>query len=568
MIPEEAVRPLTKLEENAPAEPPTMAQKWRAASLRWAKDVKIAYLSNPAARRDFNVQFRGNRSWPMLGSIVVLMAGVCLYLYWTISTEGLGPEGLQEKLLLFCTIIFGLLGMAVSLISPASGAASILSEKQSRSLDLVFSSPIKPASYLLGKLTASYRLLWVFMALSLPFTALSILMGGATWWNILEAYFLLSLQGLLFSAIGLYFASLVEKTISALLYTYVTVIAYLAAMTILGYPFMTGQPGSVFPGGPMNPLASLVPFFVEFASGTYTPIFGLPVPNFLIAAGISLGAVKLLLTCASGFLSPLRDRERAGLRVQVAAVVATISGITGYQIGSLPHPIEPALHAMAALITTVPLLIFLPFLSCYGSDAERRQVHNKLFAVRDALGKSVAGALPYIYLLLGVSGLAYTVGRYLTHSTLDGDYLVGLLYAFGFWTFAWATTRLASSFNHGIKASRTLQFLTLGGFIGLPAPIFVALSSGFVDSGFTHEIWKWFPVAPFIGQFESGPAMIYALGLFILGIGFATISEKNYRKQVNRKKLQKMAAELVLSSTSNLNIAQTESAAQRLVQNA
>jgi hypothetical protein len=553
----------------AEPETATMAMKWKAASLRWASEVKLAYLSNPAAKRDFRVQFRGNRSWPLFGGLIGVMAVVALYLFWTITIKGQTPAEIQEDLLYFCAIIFAILGLAVSLISPALAAASVSAEKQSRSLDLVFSSPIKPSSYLIGKIAASYRLIWVFMALSLPFTAISTMMGGGTWWNVLESYFLLSLHGLLFAAVGVYFASLVQKTITAMFYTYVTVGAYLAAMATIGFPYWTmHQMPTPFAGGLQNPLTSLVPFFVEYASGTYFTVLGVAVPNILIATGITGVAVKLIVDCAGALLSPLRDRERSVLRVKMAGVLAAVSACAGY---ATIDPAVSAWHApsLGLLLPTIPLLIVLPYLACYGSDGERRQVHAKLFSIRDLFGRSVAGALPYLYSLLVASGLGSFVGRLVAHQGIGQSSWISLLYSFAFWTFAWATARFASSFNNGVKTSRALQFLTLAGVIGVPLPVFVAYSATFVDPILTHNFWKWFILAPFIGQYEAAPALLLSIGIFISGVGLSLWSEGNYRRRRDKKKLEQMAGESVLSPTANLNVTPSDtSPSPQLVQGA
>lgn len=522
---------------------PGMAQKWKAASGRWAKEAKLAYLSNPTARRDFRVQFRGNRSAPLFALLLVVLTVITLFVYWQATKGGLTPEGIQGSLLIFCAIIFMILGSSIILITPALAAASILSEKQRRSLDLVFSSPIKPSTYLLGKLMASYRYVWVFMALSLPFTAISVIMGGGTWWNVVECYFLLSLHGLLFTSIGLYFASVLQKTLTALFYTYLTVIGYITLLAVVGKPVASNGAFAPFSGGEQNPLGSLVPLYVQFASGTYTNILGVAVPNFLIAAGLTFGAVRFIIRAAGGFLSPLSDKARRGLRIESGLILAGISAAAGASASAQTLQGVPA--TMAALLPVAPLFIFMPFLACYGSDGERRQVHARLFAIRDIFGNSVAGALPYVYSLLAISGGAFFAGEAAVSHAVTPETLLSILYGFGLWTFGWATARFASSFNLGMSASRTLQFLTIAGVVGLPLPLFLLAGRDIGNPEVIHSTWKWFLLSPLVGQFDSVTALVLAAGLFVSGLGLAFWSEGNYRRRVEAKKLAKMAGESV-----------------------
>jgi hypothetical protein len=536
---------VTQLEEG---KGPTMAQKWKTASARWAKEANLAYLSNPTARRDFQVQFRCNRTVPFFALIVLVLGGISLYLYWSISQQALQPEMIQEKLLLFCEIIFAIVGFSVSLITPVMAAASLIAEKQKKSLDLVVSSPVNLKSYLIGKLLVSYRFVWVFMALSLPFTAMSVLLGGGTWWNIVEVYLLLSLQGLLFTTIGIYFAALVEKAVTAIFYTYLALAGYLTGVGILAV-FAIRQLGldgfAPFQGGPLSFFPSLFPGTVMLAAGTTTAIFGVAVPNFLLAAGLTVGAVNFLLSCASGLISPMHQRKRTKLRIESSLSVAFLAGALGYA-ASLQQQSPPSLEVFsgdlffATLFPLAPLLIFTPFLACYGSDSERRQSHNKRFVFRDMFGNSVAGALPYIYSLIALTSVSAATGfaaaeGFRALQWAAGPFLSTVVYAFGLATFIWSTARLSSSFGNGVKSSRSLQILSLAGILAIPLPFLVLLSQrANGDPKLLQAVWQWYALSPLIGK--STPLETAAHGIFLLclALGIASWSEKNYvrRRQV------------------------------------
>jgi hypothetical protein len=286
---------------------------------------------------------------------------------------------------------------------------------------------------------------------------------------------------------------------------------------------------------------------VGYASGTFTRVFGFPVPNILIATVLIGGAVNFILSCAAGLVSPLRDSARKSLRIKSLGILAAAAAAIAYP--DIGHEIGESGRLMSMLYVLTPLLVFVPFLACYGSDGERRVNYNKLFAWRDMFGKSVAGALPFIYsAILAVAG-GTAIGTLAGHRVISLQLPILAFYAFGFWTFAWATARLSSSFGHGVKPSRTLQFLTFAAALGIPLPALVALSLNYQGSTPWSPVWIFYPLSPFLMQANALLPIVHCLIFFITGGALAMWSEKNYRKQSEKKKLERMAQETPVSAT-------------------
>src|ERR1044072_9677517 len=107
----------------------------------------------------------------------------------------------QHPLKGFYNKIIYLLSTVMWLVAPALTATAIVSERQRKSLDLVFSAPVSPKYYLVGKMLSSYRYVWMLLVLSLPVTAACVVLGGAVWSEGLAAYGLLSLPGVIYTAI-------------------------------------------------------------------------------------------------------------------------------------------------------------------------------------------------------------------------------------------------------------------------------------------------------------------------------------------------------------------------------
>jgi hypothetical protein len=348
---------------------------------------------------------------------------------------------------------------------------------------------------------------------------------------------LLSLHGLLFTAIGLYFASLVEKTLSALVYTYLAVFGYIGAiwalMNSLGELRNLEVP---FSGVERGFGVSLIPPLVEFGAGTSTTVFGIAVPNFLLVGAFTFAGVNFLLKCAGGFLTPLQLHERRPLRLQTMGIVAALSALVGAS-GAFKDPSQGV-----ALLPLVPLLFFLPFLVCYSSDGERSQRHGKPFVLADLWGRSVAGALPLIYAMFSTSMAGYAVAGWWAHHALPEHLLATVAYGFGFWTFAWSTARFASSFNLPMRSGRVVQFGTLMALIGAPLPLLVTLTaSTSVMPEYVHAVWRWFVMAPFVGQGDPTATPILAALLFAGGVAISAWSERNFARRTEKQSLAKVA---------------------------
>ncbi len=516
---------------------PSMASKWKEATARWAKESSLTYLSNPAARRDFVVQFRGNRSAWLFGIYVLALGVVSLFEYYKISGI-IDPMWQRREMETFEEVLFVSLALIISLVTPALSATAILAEKQRKSIDLVFVAPIRPRTYLIGKILASYRYTWILLALSLPFTAMSVIMGGASWGDIITAYFLLSLQGVIFTSIGLYFSSMVEKVFSALIYTYAAVIAYCYATLLLGVLTGTGTLNSFWFG--------LNPFSLLQAAGSFTNVFGVPIPNFAIATAVGLLMIRIVLGAAGNLLTAPSRPERARLRGTailsfgaLAAAVASQTAIPAYEGSNV--------LSLAMCLLLAPLVLVVPFQACYGLDGETANKPNGMFKLKGALTGTPAGALPFIYSIIGAGAAGTAIGALISQGSVPSSLPLYTVYMVGVWTFVWSLARFASSFLQGLKASRALQFLLTAGAVGLPIPILMWMDNE-VGGGMGPRFpWSLSMLSPLMSSTQAQLAFVHGLVWLAVGGLIAWWSETNLAKRMNRRKVAKMSSQPVLA---------------------
>jgi ABC-type transport system involved in multi-copper enzyme maturation permease subunit len=509
----------------APEAKTSWATRWKDSSKRWAKETNSAYFFNPTSRRDFRVQFRGSRSvW--LFAVYVLFLGVAAIVeYWNISSTIGGAAGGQSRLNEFYQLIVAVLGIAISLVAPAMAATAVVSEKQQRSLDLVFCTPIRPRVYLLGKIVSVFRYTWILLALSLPFTAMSVVLGGASWTDVVATYAMLSLHGVVFTSIGLFYSSISEKAAPALLYTYATVLGYLA--TTFSLAVLTSMPVTSF-------FWLLNPFGLSQGLTDWTHVFGLPVPNLVLAAAMCLATIRLLLEAAGTALVKPKPIERARLRLEVAVVYAAVVGAVCYLA---PQFSDPSYFGNLTAIFTAPLILFMPFLSSYGFDSENAHRPNGLISWAKTLTGSPAGSITYIWFFVSacfLGGLAAAISSPVFYGS---SYLIFFAYTVGFWSFFWALGRAWSSFLIGVKAARVLQLLSFLVVIGAPIPLLAYLSQdGSIDPlGLNKLIGMFWILQPIFVRTGINGAIPWAVFLLVSAPLIALWSEKNLRARLAKK---------------------------------
>src|SRR5689334_17824116 len=182
--------------------------------LAWVAEQHRVYFDNAPAVREYRTQLRSSRApWLLVGYLAILVAMASLT-YWGVSFAGTGsPAEVQGRLNGFFQAVIGMLEFMVALAAPVVAASSVIGEYNTRMIDLVFSSPMSAKYFLVGKLVAAYRYILLMLAVSLPVAAVSVVLGGATWSDVLTSYALVSLHALLYMSISLPIAVLTGKAI-------------------------------------------------------------------------------------------------------------------------------------------------------------------------------------------------------------------------------------------------------------------------------------------------------------------------------------------------------------------
>ncbi|GAB4399648.1 MAG: ABC transporter permease [Anaerolineales bacterium] len=193
---------------------------------QWTQKLKhnlIALQNNAIVQREMRSRMRGGRAFLTvtfyLGILGLAVASVLLIAF---TTNNITPsievsQALGKSLF---GILFGMELLAVSFIAPALTAGAIATERERQTFDLLRATLLTPTDIVLGKLSSalSYMLLLLFSAT--PFFSMALLFGGVEWGELLIAFAMLVVTAVAFSAAGLFFSALVNRTLIATVLTY------------------------------------------------------------------------------------------------------------------------------------------------------------------------------------------------------------------------------------------------------------------------------------------------------------------------------------------------------------
>lgn len=476
----------------------------------WLARTWESYAHNAGSVREYRTQFRGSKAawlWSAYLGLVLLLAFPA---YIGAYREGeVSLAVAQGQLRAFYVFVLGVLEIAVALVAPALVCSSILGDKLRKMTDLVFSAPVEPRYYLVGKLISGARIVAMMIVLTLPVLAACVVIGGATWDQVVIASVALFCRGLLYLAIALPIGLLSEKIGGAVFTSYAAIAAVLLLLSIVGGNAAAMSSAFGPSTGPVELpfIVLVVPILASEFANSITRFGGLTVPNWALLVLATLLAVWFTTLCAGSIMvryrSPLLWRARAAGLFLAFLFAWALSGVGGFLGGMGITPWHALVASLFPLLLTVPILV--SSIATWSAIDDRKYRPSGWFNVPEAFRFSPGGALPYLY-MIGVAMLGGALVTRLTNPLPTGPGRMmsgtttlasvtplaldwGLLYPlwmFGALTLFWSFAFVASSFaKRGLKAARAGYIAVL--LIGVLIPLQVGVM---IDSAIASRFWN------------------------------------------------------------------------------
>ena len=197
--------------------------------------------------KELRSRMRGRRAFIVLtvylGILALITYGVYVIVEPNVRNMGFGVGfGQANASALIGQSIFTALSIfqliLVSFIAPAFTAGQISLEREKQTLDLLVSTPMRPAAIVLGKLAAALAFVVLMIVAAIPITAIVLMYGGASVDDIVRQQLVLLATALALGTIGLFFSALLKRTQAATVLTYITMLV-LTLGTAMLFTFWT-----------------------------------------------------------------------------------------------------------------------------------------------------------------------------------------------------------------------------------------------------------------------------------------------------------------------------------------
>ncbi len=218
---------------------------------------------NPVIIKELRGRMRGPRAFIVLTVYLLLMSifVTLLYVVYVASTNNV-YSGTNVQLIgkfVFGAVV-GIELLLVCFIAPAFTAGAISGERERQTFDLLQTTLLPARSLVVGKLFSALSYILLLLVAAFPLQSLAFLLGGVAPEEVLIASGLLIATAFLFGASGIFFSSLMRRTLGSTVLTYA-----FALMATLGLPLillaLVPLASLFFNNAPPGPVAEAVLFY-------------------------------------------------------------------------------------------------------------------------------------------------------------------------------------------------------------------------------------------------------------------------------------------------------------------
>lgn len=213
---------------TAPTAPTPPARRWAEWRERLGR--------NPVMVKELRGRMRGSRAFWVLSIYLLLMSAFVTLLYTVyVAATNNASSGVSNQLV--GKFVFGAVVsielMLVCFIAPAFTAGTISGERERQTYDLLRTTLLPARALVLGKLASALSFILLLLVAALPLQSLAFLLGGVAIEEVVIASLLLVATAFLYGASGVFFSSIMRRTLASTVITYA-----FALFSLLGLPLL------------------------------------------------------------------------------------------------------------------------------------------------------------------------------------------------------------------------------------------------------------------------------------------------------------------------------------------
>jgi hypothetical protein len=197
-----------------------------------------AFRSNPVMLKEVRERMRGARAFVVITIYLGLMSGFTI-LFFLIQRGVVQEQGSAATGALGRQLFAGVVGIELLLIifiAPAFTAGAVTTERERKTYDLLQITLLPKSSFIIGKLESALSYILLLLLAAIPLQSIAFLFGGVSETEVVLAFFLLAVTAVMLGTVGLYFSTLVDRTLTASVRTYTVAFAFMVGIPlVLGF---------------------------------------------------------------------------------------------------------------------------------------------------------------------------------------------------------------------------------------------------------------------------------------------------------------------------------------------
>jgi ABC-type transport system involved in multi-copper enzyme maturation permease subunit len=513
----------------------------RSALVDWRKYLVWVFtqvLGNPVIGRELRVRVRVGRAYLLQAFYLAFLILIVALAYQAAIGDNpdlRNPVRVQEALVGFYRLVMSMLVALIALIAPALTANAITLERERKTMDLLLATPLTARQLLVGKLLGSFAFIVLLLALTLPVSAVSVLLGGVSFPELLKAYLLIACGGLVLCAIALFSSVYARNSTLAVLWSYLRVAGFLLATGVLMLQDVVAFGGRG--AGALSlafPQVLLNPFAAPFVADMQVDFVRWQAPAWVVGVVLCLLFTRLTLTAAArkvglydkDVLPSARRQLMLFFPLNMLLCVLPLLALGGGGAGGMGGA-EYAL--VVVLLCVAPFLLLAAWIAPFGQDGDTPCPDDGMFKPSRMFTAAPSGALPFLWTvwLLTTGALIlvlYQSGIPAIMDPLLWSYLLTMLIYFtGVWMLFWGIGRCCSVMlrARSLATARALTLVIITGVITLPVIIdlmFFWNRAEFV----AMQVWVFEPFSDALSQPQSVQThesmFLWGSGMVLVGL--------------------------------------------------
>lgn len=390
---------------------------------------------NPVMIKELRTRMRGYKAFTTMGGYLLLLsAAVLIAFFVTVQDRGQNLVNARVGLTLF-SVLTWTQAVLLTLATPSLTAGMLTQELEKKTIQMVALTRLTPGNIVLGKHLSAFLYVVMLLVSSVPLAGVCFMFGGISPSEIGVTYLLLASYAFLMSGIGVFWSSMMKRTMTAAALAQVSCLFYFFSSLSMGSLVVPAMYG--FGLSDMFPFALMNPGWAPYAALMKSSVYGTHIPLALIAIAMQVLTASILLLIASTHI--VYHRVEKALPIRALLLVWTVLGV-GLSVGALPtlwraiggsssSPGSPSADVILLAYIAGELMVAACLLACTfatGVVERKGSFIRRVISPSKAFTSKLSGGVCFTVLWTAIAyacaGGAFAWGSSLGHAALKSSF--------------------------------------------------------------------------------------------------------------------------------------------------